>query len=219
MPSLQALGKDFLFFFLKLFAERQPGRHSAKSFYFFWKFSLPSATTPGTRQSLNFFFLNFFAECYSHSTRQSWKICFLVAHFASFAECCDHCARQRRPLPSATLGKVTQNGNFFLHSIMTNTFIQTYITYISHPSHIYLIHHIYISSIAYISHPSHIYLIHPHIHPPITHPSQYVIISAQVHPNKFTSSSKSTSASQVHHQVNNKCKKYNMHSSRPLRLW
>jgi len=110
VPNLQALGKDFLFFLKKLFAERQPGRHSAKSFYFFWKFSLPSATTPGTRQSLKFFFLNFFAECYSHSTRQSWKICFLVAHFASFAECFDHCARQRGPLPSATLGKVTQNG-------------------------------------------------------------------------------------------------------------
>ena len=124
VPNLQALGKYFLFFFEKFFAERQPGRHSAKSFYFFWKFSLPSATTAGTRQrfflnswpsantagtrqSLNFFF-NFFAECYSHSTRQSWKIWFLVAHFVSFAECCDHCARQRRSLPSANpkaLGK------------------------------------------------------------------------------------------------------------------
>ena len=157
---------------------------------------------PYGRHSAKFnFFFNFFAECYSHSTRQSWKICFLVAHFATFVECCDHCARQRGPLPSATLGKVTQNGKyFFLRSIMTNTFIQTYITYISHPSHIYLIHHIYISSIAYISHPSHIYLIHPHIHPPISHPSQYIIISAQVHPNKSTSPSKSTSASQVYHK-------------------
>ena len=36
---------------------------------------------------------------------------------------------------------------FCLHSIMTNKFIQTYITYISHPSHIYVIRHIYISSI------------------------------------------------------------------------
>ena len=69
---------------------------------------------------------------------------------------------------------------FFLHSIMTNQFIQTYITYISHPSHIYRIH--------------------PHIHPPISHPSQYIMISAQVHPNKSTSPSKSTSASQVYHK-------------------
>ena len=71
----------------------------------------------------------------------------------------------------------------FLHSIMTNKFIQTYI-----------------SSITCISHPSYIYLIHPHIHPPISHPSQYIIISAQVHPNKSTSPSKSTSASQVYHK-------------------
>ena len=82
------------------------------------------------------------------------------------------------------------------------------------------IYHIYISSITYIYHPSHIYLIHPHIHPPISHPSQYIIISAQVHPNKSIKVHKCiTSISQVHHQVNNKCKKYNMHSSRPLRLW
>ena len=74
--------------------------------------------------------------------------------FSSFAECCDHCARQRGPLPSATLGKVTQNGNFFfafhhdkyIHTNIYHIYISS-ITYISHPSHIYLIHHIYISSI------------------------------------------------------------------------
>ena len=79
---------------------------------------------------------------------------------------------------------------------MANKFIQTYITYISHPSHIYLIHHIYISSITYISHPS----THPSVHiASITIYITYIIISAQVHPNKSTSSSKSTSASQVYH--------------------
>ena len=112
------------------------------------------------------------------------------AHFSSFTECCDHGTRQRGPLPSATLGKVTQNGNFnfFLYSIVTNKFIQTYITYISHPS----------------THPS-AYIIS------ITIYITYIIISAQVHPNKSTSPSQVhqvhkciTSISQVHHQVNNK---------------
>ena len=85
-----------------------------------------------------------------------------------------------------------------------------------HISQIYLIHHIYISFITYISHPS----TYPSAHiTSITICITYIIISAQVHPNKSTSPLKSTSASQVHHQVNNKCKKYNMHSSRPLRLW
>ena len=50
----------------------------------------------------------FFAEY----TQQSWKNGFPSAHFSSFAECCDHGTWQRGPLPSATLGKVTQNGNF-----------------------------------------------------------------------------------------------------------
>ena len=94
---------------------------------------------------------------------------------------------------------------------MTNKFIQTYITYISHPSHIYLIHHIYISSITYISHPS----THPSAHITfITIYITYIIISAQVHPNKSISPSQVhqshkciTSISQVHHQVDNKWKK------------
>ena len=51
-----------------------------------------------------------FAECNGHSTRQSWKICFLGAHFSSFAKCCDHGTRQRGPLPSATLGKAGKMG-------------------------------------------------------------------------------------------------------------
>ena len=119
--------------------------------------------------------------------------------FFQLCQCCDHGTRQRGPLPSATLDKVTENGNFyfFLHSIMTNKFIQTYITYISHPSHIYLFHHMYISSITYISHPS----THPSAHiTSITIYITYIIISAQVHPNKSTSPSKSTSASQVYHK-------------------
>ena len=66
-----------------------------------------------------------------------------------------------------------------------------------HISHIYLIHHIYISSITYISHPS----THPSAHiTSITIYITYIIISAQVHPNKSTSLSKSTSASQVYHK-------------------
>jgi len=36
VPTLQALGKNFYFFKKKFFTERQPGRHSAKSFYFFF---------------------------------------------------------------------------------------------------------------------------------------------------------------------------------------
>ena len=77
VSTLQALGKDFFNFFLKkFFAERQPMRHSAKSFYFFFENflcrvptrqalgkdfffnSLPSANPEGTRQR-DFFFLNF----------------------------------------------------------------------------------------------------------------------------------------------------------------
>ena len=99
---------------------------------------------------------------------------------------------------------------------MTNKFIQTYITYI------YLIHHIYISPITYISHP----FTHPSAH--ITSITIYItyiiiIISAQVHSNKFISPSKSTSVSQVYQKSITKWttneKKYNVHSSRPLRLW
>ena len=89
-----------------------------------------------------------------------------------------------------------------------------------HISHIYLIHHIYISSI-------HTSIRTYHIHHNIY---TYIIISAQVLPNKSTSPLQVhyksikvhkciTSISQVHHQVNNKWKKYNVHSSRPLRLW
>ena len=171
LPSANTWGtrqRASIFFLRIFFAECQTSRHSAKIFYFFfknslpsanpegtrqrafiffWKFSLPSANTPGTRQSLNFF-LNFFAECYSHSTRQSWKICFLVAHFASFAECCDHCARQRGPLLSATLQSDPKRQIFFF--CVPSWQIHSY----KHISHIYLIHHIYISYITYISHPS-----------------------------------------------------------------
>ena len=90
-----------------------------------------------------------------------------IAVLGHFAECC---TRQRTLLPSAVtmaldngvLCRVQHSAkwpktaifDFFLHSIMTNKFIQTYITDISHPSHIYLIH--------------------PHIHPHISHPSQYI---------------------------------------------
>ena len=38
------------------FAECQPGRHSAKIFYFFFKISLPSANPSGTRQRVFIFF-------------------------------------------------------------------------------------------------------------------------------------------------------------------
>jgi len=52
VPTLQALGKYFLFFLKKkIFAECQPFRHSAKIFYFFLQ--------------------NFFAECqlFKHSAK------------------------------------------------------------------------------------------------------------------------------------------------------
>ena len=104
-----------------------------------------------------------FAQCNGHNTRQSWKNGCQETHFFSFAECCDHCTRQRGPLPSATLGKVTKNGKFYYIFYIPSWQIHSY----KHISHIYLIHHIYISSIAYISHPSHIYIssIHTyHIH-------------------------------------------------------
>ena len=66
-----------------------------------------------------------------------------------------------------------------------------------HITHIYLIHHIYISFITYISHPS----THPSAHIiSITIYITYIIISAQVHLNKSIRPSKSTSASQVYHK-------------------
>ena len=103
---------------------------------------------------------------------------------------------------------------FYIPSWQINSY-----NHISHPSHIYLIHHIYISSITYISHPS----THPSAHiTSITIYITYIIISAQVHPNKSTSPSKSTSASQVYHKSITKWatnEKYNVHSSRPLQLW
>ena len=85
--------------------------------------------------------------------------------------------------------------NFVLHSIVTNKFIQTYITYISHPS-------AHITSIT-------IYI-------------TYIIISAQIHPNKSTSPSQVHQSPQVHHKYitssspsEQQMKKYNLHSSRP----
>ena len=119
--------QSFEFFLKKNLCRAPYGRHSAKFDFFFKKNSLPSVmVTALGRAGKSVFWAPIFPALPSAVTI----------------------------LPSATLGKVTQNGNFFLHSIMINTFIQTYITYISHPSHIYLIH--------------------PHIHPPISHPSQYI---------------------------------------------
>ena len=152
MP-LAGARKSLNFFLKKILCRVPSGWHSAK--FEFFLISLPSALWLALGK-VWIFFKKIFTECHGLGTRQSWKNSFPSAHFSSFVECCDHGTRQRGPLPSATLGKVTQNGNFlfFLHSIMTNKFIQTYITYISHPSHIYLIH--------------------PHIHPHISHPSQYI---------------------------------------------
>ena len=67
-------------------------RALGKRFSFFFKFLCRVSTQKALDKDFLFFFKNFFAECYSHSTRQSWKICFLGAHFSSFAECCDHFA-------------------------------------------------------------------------------------------------------------------------------
>jgi hypothetical protein len=95
--------------------------------------------------------------------------------------------RQRVPL-----GKVTITNLFYwiftFHHNKHN---------ISHISHIHPnIHHIYPTSITYIA--------------CITIYITYITISSQVHLNKSTSPSQiqivNTSASQVHHQVNNKCK-------------
>ena len=192
VPTRKALGKELLFFLKIFFAECQHARHSAK--FNFFLISLPSViVTALGKAGKSVFWSPILPALPSVLTIALGKgVLCRVQHSAKWPK--------------------TANNFFFC---VPSWQIHSY----KHISHIYLIHHIYISSIAYISHPSHIYLIHPHIHPPISHPSQYIIISAQVHPNKFTSPSKSTSASQVHHQVNNKCKKYNMHSSRPLRLW
>ena len=91
VPTLQALGKDFLFlflknslpsalypalgknvlfFFLKILCRVPPGRRSAK-FEFFLKKFFAECPLAGTRQSLNFFKKKFFAECPLSGTRQS----------------------------------------------------------------------------------------------------------------------------------------------------
>ena len=88
------------------------------------------------------------AECHGHSTRQSWKNGFSSAHFSSFVEW--HSATGSFAECNTRQSDPKRQFLIFLHSIMTNKFIQSYIssiTYISHSSHIYLMHHIYISSI------------------------------------------------------------------------
>ena len=115
LPSAMtmALGKDF-FKKNSNFTECQP--EGTRQRILKKNANFAECPLSGTRQSL-IFFLNFFAECHGHSTRQSWKNSFLDTHFSSFAECCDHCTRQRGPLPSATLGKVMQNCNFYFFYI------------------------------------------------------------------------------------------------------
>ena len=143
-------------------------RPSAKMFYFFSKNSLPITPMPalgkvwiflkkffaecplaGTRQSLIFF--KFFAEYHGHGTRQSWKNGFSSAHFSSFVEW--HSAtgsfaecNTRQSDPKRQIIFFSFHHDKYIHTNIYHIYISS-ITYISHPSHIYLIHHIYISSI------------------------------------------------------------------------
>ena len=97
----------FFIFFKKNLCRVPPGRRSAKFEFFFQKF-FAECPLAGTRQSLIFFKKKIFAECPLAGTRQSLN--FFLKKF--FAECHGHGTRQRGPLPSVTLGKVSQNGNF-----------------------------------------------------------------------------------------------------------
>ena len=105
---------------------------------------------------------------------------------------------------SAKWPKTTIFNFFYIPSWQINSY--------KHISHIYLIHHIYISFITYISHPS------THLSAHITSIMiyiTYIIISAQVHQSPQVHHKYITSPSPSEQQM----KKYNVHSSRPLRLW
>jgi hypothetical protein len=83
--------------------------------------------------------------------------CSQVVRHGHFGECHGHCPRQRHPLPSATLGKVTKTTFiYFLHSIQTN---RRYISLTSHIYHQYIYIYIYITNAIYISQTSHMFLI------------------------------------------------------------
>jgi hypothetical protein len=74
---------------------------------------------------------------------------FIGSQVSSFAEFHGHSTRQRSPLPSVTLGKVTRKSLFicFCCSIQTNkryiSFTAHYISFTSQNQHIYRQHHIY----------------------------------------------------------------------------
>ena len=161
--------------------------HSAK-FDFFLKKFFAECPLAGAQQSLNFFFKkNSLPSALWPALGKVWF--FLNSLPSGMVMALDNgvlCRVQH----SAKWPKTAIFNFFYIPSWQINSY--------KHISHIYLIHHIYISSIRTY-----------HI---ITIYITYIIISAQVHPNKSTSPSKPTSISQVHHQVNNKWKKYNVHS-------
>jgi hypothetical protein len=108
------------------------------------------------------------------------------------------CTRQRSPLPSVALGKMTKNSIFYL--VFTFHHDKQKISHIYHIHHI--IYHIYLTSIIY-SHPSHNISHISHIHHIIYHiyHNKSITSSKQVH----HSCSNITSASQqVYHK--SKCK-------------
>ena len=148
MPSGWHSAK-FEFFLKKILCRVPSGRHSAK-FEFFLKKILCRVPWSWHSAKLEKWF----------SKRPFFQLCRVLWpwHLAtgSFAECN---TRQSDP-----------KRQFLFYFYIPSWQINSY----KHISHIYLIHHIYISFITYISHPSHIYLIHPHIHPHISHPSQYI---------------------------------------------
>ena len=70
VPTLQALGKEFLFFFTKILCRVPTLQALGKDFFYFFKKFL--CRVPSGRHSAKLeFFLNFFAECSLSGTRQS----------------------------------------------------------------------------------------------------------------------------------------------------
>jgi len=68
-----ALGKDVLFFFLKILCRVPSCRRSAKFEFFLKKKSLPSALWPALGKVWIFFKNKLFAEYRGHYTRQNWE--------------------------------------------------------------------------------------------------------------------------------------------------
>ena len=151
MPSIRPSAKMFYFFSLKILCRGPPGRRSAK-FELFKKKILCRVSSGRHSAKFEFFFKIFFAECPLAGTRQSLNfffkkiLCRVPRKWFSEHPFFQLCRVLWPWHSSATLGKVTQNGNFFIYFYIPSWQINSY-NHISHPSHIYLIHHIYISSV------------------------------------------------------------------------